>query len=82
MNMSHNRIYTLDGIKAFVGVHVLNLAYNRLVSGEDVSKVLKLRRLATLGLEGKTYSHTYTHTDYSYSTIQTANTESCGIMNG
>ena len=43
----------MDGIKAFVGVHVLNLAYNRLVSSADISKIVRLRRLATLGLEGE-----------------------------
>ena len=52
LNLSHNRLYSMDGVKAFVGVHVLNLAYNRLVSSADISKIVKLRRLATLGLEG------------------------------
>jgi len=57
LNLSHNRLYSMDGVKAFVGVHVLNLAYNRLVSSADISKIVKLRRLATLGLEGEIAQH-------------------------
>ena len=53
LNLSHNRLHSMDGIGAFVGVCVLNLSFNLLSLTSDLSMLVQLRRLNTLGMAGK-----------------------------
>ena len=52
LNLSHNRLHSLDGLSAFVSVTALNLNYNLVGSKKDLHRMMKLRQLNTLCLQG------------------------------
>lgn len=52
LSLAHNRLRSLDGITAFVGTCVLNLAFNVISSSDDLSKLVLLRRLDVLSMAG------------------------------
>ena len=39
LNLSHNRLHSLDGIHAFVAVETLNLRYNLVASRKDLDRL-------------------------------------------
>ena len=53
LNLSHNRLHSLEGIHAFVAVETINLVYNLLASCRDLDRLSQLRRLNTLSLAGE-----------------------------
>ena len=55
LNLSHNRLCSLDGLTAFVSVASLNLNYNLVGSKKDLNRIMKLRNLKTLCLQGKNF---------------------------
>ena len=57
LNLSHNRLQSLDGIKAFVGVATLQLSYNLLSSRSDLYQLVDLRSLTSLTLAGERLQH-------------------------
>ncbi|CAI8054613.1 Serine/threonine-protein kinase 11-interacting protein [Geodia barretti] len=56
LNLSHNRLHSLDGLSAFVSVTALNLNYNLVGSKKDLHRIMKLRQLNTLCLQGNPIS--------------------------
>ena len=52
LNLSHNRLHSLDGITAFVSLTALNLNYNIVGSQKNLNRIMKLRHLKTLHLQG------------------------------
>ena len=52
LDLSHNRLHSLNGIHSFVVVETLNLGYNLLASRGDLDRLVQLRRLSTLSLTG------------------------------
>ncbi len=52
LNLSHNRLSVLNWLHAFVGLSVLNVAYNILSQRLDLDKLTQLRKLNTLTLAG------------------------------
>ena len=52
LNLSHNRLQSLQGVQAFVGVVTLQVSYNLLASRADLDLLVELRRLNNLTLAG------------------------------
>ena len=55
LNLSHNQLHSLDGITAFVSMTALNLNYNLVGSKKDLNRIMKLRHLKTVCLQGENY---------------------------
>ena len=52
LSLSHNRLGSLAGIAAFAGVLVMNLSFNIISAGDDLSKLVQLRKLNMLSMTG------------------------------
>lgn len=52
LNLSHNRLSVLSWLHSFVGLGVLNMAYNLLSQRLDLDKLTQLRMLNTLTVAG------------------------------
>ena len=53
LNLSHNRLQSLDNVRAFVGVATLQVSYNLLASRSDLDRLVELRKLTNLTLAGE-----------------------------
>ena len=53
LNLSHNRLHSLDGIASFVSMASLNLNYNLIGTKKNLNRLVQLRRLKALRIEGK-----------------------------
>ena len=53
LNLSHNRLQSVDFVQAFVGVTTLQVSYNLLSSRSDLDRLVELRKLTNLTLAGE-----------------------------
>ena len=53
LNLSHNRLSTLQGLLAFLALSSLNLSYNLVAAYSDLELLTQLQRLDTLSFVGK-----------------------------
>ena len=53
LNLSHNRLSTLQGLLAFLDLSSLNLSYNLVAAYSDLELLTQLQRLDTLSFVGK-----------------------------
>ena len=65
LNLSHNRLHSLDGITSFVSITSLNLNYNLVATRKDLNRLMQLRRLSTLCLQGALHYCTLHSTQFT-----------------
>ena len=52
LNLSHNRLQSLEGLGGFMGVASLQLSYNLLSSRADLDRLADMRAVTSLSLAG------------------------------
>ena len=52
LNLSHNRLHSLNGISCFMSVTALNLDFNLVASMKDLDRLLQLRSMTLLCIQG------------------------------